>query len=257
MRKLALLACMLILTACGSTKRTKTTAEVEDIATAKLIANYYNNSFDFTTLAARMKLRYKDKKNSQSVTVSLRMEKDKTIWMSASILGISLAKAKITPDRVSYYEKITRSYFDGDFEFLSQYVGVQMDFDQLQRLLIGQTVYDLRDGSYTMEQLESQYKITPRKQLDILQLFFFLEPEQFLLQKQRVAQPQEGLSLDVDYTTYQEVDGMIFPKDLHIEVLKKADRSVIDIEYKSIDRNQTLRFPFKIPSGYKEIRLKP
>lgn len=255
MRKLALLGCMLLVVACGSTKRTNTTAEVEDIATAKLIANYYSNSFDFNTLAARMKLRYKDKKNSQSVTVSLRMEKDKTIWMSASILGISLAKAKITPDRVSYYEKITRSYFDGDFEFLSEYVGVEMNFEQLQRLLIGQTVYDLRDGKYATAQLENTYQITPKKQLELLQLFFFLEPQQFKLQKQRVAQPKEGLSLDVDYLEYQEVAGMSFPKEIHIEVLKKTDRSVIDIEYKSIDHNQPLRFPFSIPSGYKEIKL--
>jgi hypothetical protein len=228
---------------------------VEDIATAKLISNYYNNTFEFNTLAARMKVRYKDRKNSQSVTVSLRMDKGKTIWMSASILGISLAKAKVTPTSVSYYEKIGRTYFDGDFEFLSEYFGVNMDFEQLERLLVGETVYDLREGKYAIDQVDNQYQITPKKQLEILNLFFFLEPENFILKKQRVTQPKDNLSLNVDYREHQQLEGFTFPQNIYIEVLENADKTIIDLEYKSVERNVDLRFPFTIPSGYKEIKF--
>lgn len=255
MKYILILCSLFIFASCGGTKTIKNNGEVEDIATAKLISNYYNNTFEFNTLAARMKVRYKDRKNSQSVTVSLRMDKGKTIWMSASILGISLAKAKVTPTSVSYYEKIGRTYFDGDFEFLSEYFGVNMDFEQLERLLVGETVYDLREGKYAIDQVDNQYQITPKKQLEILNLFFFLEPENFILKKQRVTQPKDNLSLNVDYREHQQLEGFTFPKNIYIEVLENADKTIIDLEYKSVERNVDLRFPFTIPSGYKEIKF--
>lgn len=255
MKYILILCSVFVFASCGSTKSIKETGEVEDIATAKLISNYYNNTFEFKTLAARMKVRYKDRKNSQSVTVSMRMEKGKTIWMSASILGISLAKAKVTPTRVSYYEKIGRTYFDGDFEFLSEYFGVDMNFEQLERLLVGETVYDLRDGKFVIDQVENQYQITPKKQLDLLNLFFFLEPKNFTLKKQQVTQPKDNLSLNVDYREHQQLDGFAFPQNIFIEVLENADRTTIDIDYKSVERNVDLRFPFTIPDGYKLIKF--
>lgn len=256
MKNIFLILCsVFIFASCGSTKSIKNTGEVEDIATAKLISNYYNNAFEFQTLAARLKVRYKDRKNSQSVTVSLRMDKGETIWLSASILGISLAKAKVTPTHVSYYEKIGHTYFDGDFGFLSQYFGVDMDFEQLERLLVGETVYDLRKGKYVINQVDNQYQITPKKQLELLNLFFFLEPQNFILKQQRVTQPKDNLSLNVDYREQQKLDGLTFPQNVFIEVLKKSDRTTIDLEYKSVERNVDLRFPFSIPSGYKEIKF--
>ena len=255
MKKIAFLLVFSILASCGGTKKTTSNVTTEDIATARLIENHYGNSFDFTTLVARTRVRYQDKKSRQTVTVNIRMEKDKKIWMSASILGITGAKALITPEKISFYEKINRRYFEGDFSFLSQYFGVQMDFEQLQRLLIGQTVYNLRDGNYQVDQVEGLYKITPKKQLDILNLFFYMEPQDSLIKKQQVTQPKDNLSLDVNYITHQQVKGKSFPKNIAIEVLENTDQTNIDIEYRSVETDVPVRFPFSIPSGYKKIAL--
>jgi hypothetical protein len=255
MKRLLLLLVISTLVSCGGTKKITNKATTEDIATARLIENYYANSFDFTTLVARTRVRYEDKKTRQTVTVNIRIEKDKKIWLSASILGITGAKALITPEKVSFYEKINRRYFEGDFSFLSQYFGVQMDFEQLQRLLIGQTVYNLREGDYQVDQVEGLYKITPKKQLDLLNLFFYMEPQDFLIKKQQVTQPQDNLSLDVNYTEHQLVKGKPFPKNIGIQVLENADPTSIDIEYRSVEVDVPVRFPFSIPSGYKKITL--
>ena len=255
MKKVTLLLILSILASCGGSKKTTTNVTTEDIATTRLIENHYSNTFDFNTLVARTRVRYQDKKSRQTVTVNIRIEKDQKIWMSASILGITGAKALITPEKISFYEKINKRYFEGDFAFLSQYFGVQMDFDQLQRLLIGQTVYNLREGDYQVDQEEGLYKITPKKQLDILNLFFFMEPQDFVIKKQQVSQPQDSLSLDVNYTTHQLVNEKPFPKEIAIEVLEYTDQTTIDIEYRSVDVNVPVRFPFSIPSGYKRMSL--
>ena len=255
MKRVTLLLVLSFLASCGGSKKITNKATTEDIATTRLIENHYSNTFDFTTLVARTRVRYQDKKSRQTVTVNIRIEKDKKIWMSASILGITGAKALITPEKISFYEKINKRYFEGDFAFLSQYFGVKMDFDQLQRLLIGQTVYNLREGDYQVDQVEGLYKITPKKQLDILNLFFFMEPQDFVIKKQQVSQPQDNLSLDVNYTTHQQVNGKPFPKEIAIKVLEYTDQTNIDIEYRSVDVNVPVRFPFSIPSGYKKITL--
>ncbi|MGK0251809.1 MAG: hypothetical protein ACI81G_001247, partial [Gammaproteobacteria bacterium] len=68
-------------------------------------------------------------------------------------------------------------------------------------------------------------------------------------------QPKDNLSLSVDYRAHQQLEGVTFPKNIFIEVLDNTDKTSIDIEYKSVERNVDLRFPFTIPNGYKEIKF--
>ena len=89
---------------------------------------------DFLTLAARMHVVYENEKKHQSITVSLRMEKDEKIWIKASLLGITMAKVLITPETVSYYETISNTYFDGDFRLLSDWLGTEIDFEKAQSI---------------------------------------------------------------------------------------------------------------------------
>ncbi|WP_299208191.1 DUF4292 domain-containing protein [uncultured Dokdonia sp.] len=255
MKRLLFLLVISVLASCGGTKKATKKATTEDIATVRLIENHYANSFDFTTLVARTRVRYEDKKSRQTVTVNIRIEKDKKIWMSASILGITGAKALITPEKVSFYEKINKSYFEGDFSFLSQYFGVQMNFEQLQRLLIGQTVYNLREGNYRVDQVDGLYKMAPKKQLALLNLFFYMEPQNFLIKKQQVTQPKDNLSLTINYAAHQLVNGKPFPESIGIQVLENTDQTLIEIEYRSVDVDVPVRFPFSIPSDYKKITL--
>ena len=63
----------------------------------------------FSTIAARIQVKYESIRDVQSLTVSLRMERDQKIWIKASLLGITLAKLYITPEVVSYYETISNT----------------------------------------------------------------------------------------------------------------------------------------------------
>lgn len=68
--------------------------------TARNIINaHYSNQSKFKTLRGRVKIDYANGDDAQGVNVSLRMEKDKVIWMSAP-LGV--VKVHITPNKVSF-----------------------------------------------------------------------------------------------------------------------------------------------------------
>ncbi len=98
------------------------------------------------------------------MTVNFRMKKDDTIWMSGQLLGIPLAKVMITPNSVQFYEKITRTYFDGDFRLLSDLLGTPLDFQKVQNLLLGQTIYDLREERYQLTESARGYQLKPVEQ---------------------------------------------------------------------------------------------
>lgn len=147
MKKLIVLFIIaLFAVSCGTTRRAK--IATEDAEAVSVIQKHYQNEADFKTVMGKLRAVYQDDERTQSVNLSFRMEKDKAIWMSASILGFPVAKAYITPERVSYYEKVTQTYFDGDFSLVSDFVGTPLDFEKLQNLLIGQAIYDLRNEKY-------------------------------------------------------------------------------------------------------------
>jgi len=249
---LTLFCLVLLLTGC---KSSRTAATPEDLASAKIIESHYATHFDFETLAAKLKVRYKDEHTSQGVSVSLRMEKDKTIWMSASILGISLAKAKITPDHVQYYEKIDGTYFDGDFKLLSELLGTNLDFKQVQALLLGQPLFDLSKGGYSALAGQQNYLIVPKKQRDLFSLFFYLDAQRFTMQQQRLEQKDRDRVLTVSYSDYKAQEMGILPEEVLVRAKEGEKITEIDLEYRNVEVNKEVSFPFEIPSGYKEIEL--
>ena len=244
-----------LFTSC-KTKKVSTNTTIMSMSTKKIIKNHYSNSFEKKTIKARIKAKYQDKKNTQSLVIKLRMEKDKAIWMSGTMLGIPLAKVLITPNRVIYYEKIKKTYFDGDFKLLSNFLGTEVDFEKLQNLLIGQTIFDLTDKRYTSEVEGMSYLIEPKQQEELFDILFWLNPLSFKVNKQEVRQPIEQKKLSVSYTEYQKISDEIFPKTINLIAIDKTNRTLLDLEYRSVVFDDKVTFPFRIPSGYKEIKLK-
>ncbi len=256
MNKVSYLLCfsLFMLASCKSTK-TIGTSSVKKLSADKIIANHYSRSFDFETLNARLKIKYDDGKRSVSPLVSLRMEKDKTIWVSVKMLGITLAKALITPTRVSYYEKINSTYFDGDFTLLSEWLGTALDFEKVQQLLLGQSLFDLREDSYKASILETGYELQPKKELELFERLFLIQPVSFKMAVQQLTQPKENRDFTIQYKSYQSVGNQDFPKEIYIEALQGEDKTTIDIEYKTVDYNAKVSFPFTIPSGNKQVTI--
>jgi len=57
------------------------------------------------------------------------------------------AKALITKDQVSYYEMLNKTYYQGPIEEISRWLGFAVTMDQLQHLLLGQSVLDMGRGT--------------------------------------------------------------------------------------------------------------
>lgn len=243
-----------ILSSCGSGKRVGRIV-TKDAEAASVIKKHYKTEVDFKTLSGKLKTIYQDEEKTQTVNLSFRMEKDKAIWMSAQIVGFPVAKAYITPTKVSYYEKFSKSFFEGDFSLLSNMLGTPLDFNKLQNLLIGQTIYDLRDETYTISQSSQGYQFMPVDESGIKKMFL-LDPINFKASAQQLAQVDENRSVTVTYSKYQEISGKLFPKEIKIIASEAGKSTNIELVYRSLVFNEGVSFPFEIPSGYDEISVK-
>lgn len=243
--------CLLILS-CKSNKVLTSGAVDEKLSAKAIINTHYQNQIDFKTLVGKMKIAYSDGESDQSVGVSLRMEKDKAIWISAP-LGI--VKAYITPNRVSFYNKLENEYFDGDFSYLSNLLGTEFDFEKVQNLLLGQALFDLKEGKYDITVTDENYQLKPRKAAELFKTLFQIEPKNFKMATQQLSQPLKKRLLEINYKNYQKIDKWVLPNEIGIVAIDKAVKNTIAIEYRNIEFNRPLNFPYKIPKGFKEIVL--
>ncbi len=251
-----LIVILVVFTSCKSKKTISDVNTIHSISTKKIINSHYNNKFNQETVYARLNAKYKGKKSSASISVKLRLDKDKTIWMSATKLGIPIAKVIITPTKVSYYEKITKTFFEGDFSLISSWLGTDLDYNQLQNILLGQAVLNLKKGKYTSTIDNNLYEVKPKKNNELFDILFLLNPLNFKVNKQEIKQAEKNQLLSVSYPTYKKIEGELFPKKINIRAIENRNLTSINIEYRTVEFNKKLTFPFAIPNGYKEISLK-
>lgn len=247
-----IVAITLVATGCKSSKAITGNSILDTKLTSKqLIKNATKVDANFNTLVGKLKLEYIQKDKSEGTTVSLRMEKDKTIWMSK--LGI--VKVLITPTRVAFYNKWDNTYFDGDFAYISSLLGTDLDFNKVQNMLLGQSLFNLNDDKYDLSTNAESYVLQPKNQRDLFELFLLVNPTHYKMDSQQIAQPQDKRILQIDYLSYQEVEKQTLPERTKILAIEDEEQLEINLELKSVALNEKIRFPFSIPSGYTKIEL--
>ena len=252
-----LMASIILLSSCKTTKVVSDNSKATNLNVKKIIANHYENSFRFTSLKGRIKAQYDDGSKTANLTASLRMEKDKNIWLSVKFGGfIVVAKALITPSKVQYYEVVNNTYFDGDFALLSKWLGTELDFEKVQNLLLGQALFDLKKEKYTSIVETPYYKLTPKKESALFERLFLIRADNFKVQNQKIFQSSKNRTLQVEYSDYQKIANQYFPEILNISASKPGKESTIAMQYKDIQYNAKVSFPFSIPSGAKRITIK-
>ena len=243
---------LIFFTSCKTKKNTSNNTNT--MLLDKVLTNYYDNSFKNKTVKASLKIKYEGDKNIPQVNASLRIEKDKIIWMSISKF-ITVGKLKITPNKVQFYNNLDQTYFDGDFSILSNLLGTEVNFQQVQSILLGEAIYPLNNKDYQIKKEANSFVFTPNENDERFNIFFWLDSQNFKAKKQEIRQNNGEKLLSVQFTEFEKVQDVNFPK--HLYILAKDDKktSTINIDYKSVKLDISLRYPFSIPNGYKEIQL--
>ena len=254
-KKLLVFALAIItLISCKTAKTKNSQGLSKSNSISEIIDQHHSKAFNFSTLQSKLRVTYDDGQKSVTPSASLRIEKDKQIWLSVKFFGITMAKAYITPERVSFYEKLNKNFYDGDFKALSNFLGTTVNFNKVQNLLLGQSILELKNQKYnTNKSIENQVLITPEKQDPLYEILLGLYNSTYKVSQLQIVQESE--SIKVTYPEYQKVSEQDFPKNIKISTKSDKENKQINIDYKSVTIDSELTFPYKIPDGYTPFTL--
>ena len=244
---------LISLSSCKSSKTSDT--DIVNLSAKKVIKKNYAARFNKTNIKANLTLKYKGSAGLPNLNASLRMVKDSIIWISVTKFGIPFAKIIIDQNEVKFYEKLSRTYFIGNFDLISHWLGIEFDFNQIQNLFLGEPLLNLTQEKYEIQIQDNLYALNPKNNPFPFDVFFWINPMNFKLEKEELKDPNKEQKLLVTYKGYHEVNNNLFPKGFTINAIDKKNRTIVDINYRNVTFDTPLRFPFKIPNGYKELNF--
>jgi len=251
---LLLLGWILLFEGCKSSVVPSSRTPIKDIEIKELTKSIAKNQLDYKKFRSRVKTTYDNGKRKQQIIINLRLEKSKSIWMSATMI-VPIAKLLVTPDRVSFYEKFEKTFFEGDVSFINQQFETSFEFKDLQNLLMGLPLINITRGRLESISHPKYYILTPKSDKLRFRPTFFFDPKNFLLLEQRFMVPGTQRSLTIKYLNHQKLEGEFVPGEVQISLFDGLALTRIKLEYTRADFPEQLSIPFDIPAGYQPIEM--
>ncbi|OCB77240.1 DUF4292 domain-containing protein [Flavobacterium crassostreae] len=256
MKKIAAFLLLIMVISCKiKAVSTAATTPASYLKAKTIIDTHYKNQIDYTTLYLKANARFADSKQTQNVTAEIRIKKDEQILVSIRFLGITMAKASITPSSVQYYEKIKGTYFEGDFSSLSAWLGTDLDYNKIQNMLTGEALDDLTKGKYLESLTDQLYRLEAVAKTNT-QKTFYIDATDFKVKKQELIQAKEGRMMQILYADTQQFAPYTLPTNVVITSYQNADKAEINLNYNTVSYNEELSFPYSVPNGYNRIIIK-
>jgi hypothetical protein len=240
--------------------------------TAKKIVKIINeNENDIKTFQARARIDYFRKNKVKTNTATIRILSGEKIWISAPLGAIRLL---ITNDSIKYYNKLERNYIKTSFAYIENIIGLNINYEMLEKLLFGQPVLALspKDFAKKLNLENSQYEDKLRsyifkKLIDYegtqLQGLFYVNPYNFKLNSQKFFDYNDKIISSIDaasndiqktfsinYKAYNSINKHIYPRKI---LFLDWNNKSINIDMKSVIIDKKLNIPFRIPKGYSQV----
>ena len=256
-----------ILSSC-KTNRSIIKDPIKEYGADYLFDKLKENELQFEWISAKFAIDLVIDNKKNSFRGQLRMRRDSAIWISFSpALGIEMARILITNDSVKFINRINKTYFSGDYSFVHDFIGTNVDYDVLQSVLLGNDLTYYEDGKFRASYDSKEYHLVTggrsklkkyvKNEHDNDRIYIqniFLNPETYKITKMKIKEiKKESKKLDAFYDDFQKIEEQLFPHHLSFDIT--ADKPVwVDLNYSRISINQSLEFPFKITSKYSRIQ---
>jgi hypothetical protein len=239
-----LLGILLVISSCGR-KNIPTGPDVDP--------NSLNiQQVDFEYLSTKSKIKYQDSNQNLSASATIRFRKDSLIWISVSpALGIEAARCLITQDSITIINKLNKEYYVENFESLSQKFNIEINFDLIQAMLLG----NLPKNKLPLHKVVKQNDHFLIKQVDgRLLIDNYVSRKNMKVEKVTMEEYPTDNSLLLEYGNFKSVEQFLIPFKNLISLSygpDASDKTVIEIEHSKAEvGNKDLSFPFSIPQKY-------
>tara|TARA_Y100000992_G_scaffold179983_1_gene121525 strand:+ start:785 stop:1564 length:780 start_codon:yes stop_codon:yes gene_type:complete len=245
---------LILLAGCKATRVLPNNTPVKNFKIKELKKSISSSSSNLKLFRSRLKVIYDDGLRAQQLVVNLRMKKDESIWLSATML-IPIAKLLIKPNSMAFYEKFQKTSYEGELKFLNDYFGIDFEYKNLERLFLGKAIIDINKDNWDQIKNPNFYVISSTNKSSPIRPILFYDPTTFMLKEQRLFFTKKNRFISILYDDFQSIDGELAPSKMTISFSDELISREITIEYTRTEIPDNLTFPFNIPEGYKKIRL--
>lgn len=226
----------------------------KNVKTSLFILNEHaKNAQNFETAIIKGTATYISDSQNQDLGMDVQIEKDKQILINLRVKGFPVAKALITPDKISYYSRLNNRFFEGDYAILTRILGQELHYNQLQNLLLGQVLDSKSEDQFIASIENGLHKLSPIE-LEKIQATYYFEDKNSLLKKEEITEADTDRKLTITYPKHQKINDYIVPEEIHI-LAEQISTISLNLYYKKITFNEPLAIKYKIPSDSKRIDL--
>lgn len=212
-----------------------------------LLEQIDSNKICYEWFAAKAKVRFESQNDKASFTAVIRMKKDSLIWLTLKKMNVEGARVQISPQFIEILDHQQYTYTKKPFRYLKDEFGLELTFQELQELIIGNPVLYQKEGLISVI-LENQNVLkTPESEKTVLKIFF--NPANFLLNELRGS--MNNNSIGIVYSDYESIGKEQIPatKDIDIDSEEIGNISV-QMTFSSIILNEVQKMNFEIPDSY-------
>ena len=241
-------------TGCKSVRVLPNEAPVNRVDLKVLATEITRAQENIKTFRARIKAEYNDQKRKQQVNINFRLERNKSLWMSANML-VPIAKILVTPEQVRFYEKFQKTYFEGNISFINQQFGTAFSYQDLENIFLGNPITDFSSTKFERISHPQYYVLSPKGKEQKFRPTYFFDPVNFRLVEQRFLVSGTVQTLSIKYIQSQKVEGKTVPKRIEISTFNGEDFIQLTLSFLRVDFPKQMSAPFEIPKGYRQIEI--
>lgn len=205
----------------------------------------------FKTLTISGKARLDIPKEGVNVRLSYRMNilKDSLIWIRVSKLGIEAVRVMITPDSIFAIDNLMERYVRSGFEPAPKYTGLEVDFETLQDILIGNLhLIPPRVEPRTTE-IDSDW-LTLSGNENGTDFTYTLSKKWLKLVKIQATNPSLLQETEITYGSFEPYGKGLMPEEGSIRV-SQPEKVELDFTHSRIRIDpEKISVKFQIPEGY-------
>ena len=199
------------------------------------------NSKNFLTEWISLKGKINVIKEDQDVTLNINIKnrKDSLIWILLSApFGIEIARAQLTPDSIYFVNRTNKTWFIKPASHISELLKSNISFKELQDMITANP--RVRKLKYKFSSGEKFVLEAPRTSYTISESY-------------RVINASLSNSTTKVFYEFLNFDEQNFPRKFRLKI-ESNESFEATLNYSKILLNTELKFPFKIPNSYAEVK---
>ncbi|QBQ42292.1 DUF4292 domain-containing protein [Sphingobacterium psychroaquaticum] len=216
------------------------------------IKSFEMSNLDFHSFTGRAKTKIEMGKSVQDVTLNVRIQRDKAIWISVTaLLGVEAARVLITPDSIKVLNKLQGEYLAKPFDYVQRFTNKGVTFAMVQDLLMANVSSSLlRTNNVQVASAQDEFIVVGIKEDLSYQYRINKDNRPFNFLMERIGANQ---NLQAFYGDYTKTDGYNFPQRIALDMSGGDVALKAQLVFNKVAFNENIELPFTVSDRYKVI----